>query len=865
MAKLLILLSLLFVVSANAQTAKQEQAIDQNWQFRQADKPEWHSARVPGCVHTDLMSAHLIPDPYYRDNEKQVQWIEQEEWEYRTNFNVSRDMFEKPVIQMTFKGLDTYADVYLNGSLILKAGDMFRTWTVDCKKQLQEKGNNLRVLFHSAVKEGFKKASEHTYWLPIHAVVPVSGGKSELKKADSQTRKAPYQYGWDTHPRLMTCGIWKPVTLTAWSDAKIEDVFVEPVKIEARQAKYNVRANITADTAKKYRLSVYLDNSSKPLNEQTVLLKKGTNEESLSLVIPNPRLWWPNGMGKPDMYSVKVVLSDEKGVDDLDEKTEKIGVRTIEVVQDKDSIGRSFYFRVNGLPLFAKGSNHVPCDALITKISNEQYRDIINAVRDANMNMLRVWGGAIYENDIFYDLCDESGILIWQDFMFANAMYPGDQAFLENVRQEVIGNVKRLRNHPSLALWSGNNEIISAWGNKFWKHPELNITQNDSAKIFQDYLKIFHDVIPGVIAQYNPQTFYWSSSPQSEPGVVSNFQSGDYHYYKVWHGNLSIQNYKKVIPRFMGEYGVQSLPSYYTLQKYIAPEDEDLFSPVMAFRQKCPRGNEKLMRYLKEDYKTPKDFQSLVYLSQIFQADAIKIASEAHRINKPRCMGTMFWQFGDAWPNIGWSVIDYLGKKKAGYYSAKKAFANVLVVPALSDTAIGQKTRLNVYVNSDSTKIVNGKLRVKVLNFAGKLLFSKEQDVSVKPLSNAIFFSIAVNELLKGLNKDELVLSAELTTTNGLVVSGNLLYFNRPKFLQLQKPDIKTKIVQKAGGFKIELSTNTLAKSVYLSLPNGDDHFSDNFFDLLPNEKVKIRLNTNLSLEELRSKLSVCSLFDSQQ
>jgi len=580
-------------------------------------------------------------------------------------------------------------------------------------------------------------------------------------------------------------------------------------------------------------------------------------------------LWWPNGMGKPNLYAAKVVLADETGV--IGEKTTKIGVRTIEVVRDRDSIGRSFYFKVNGIPLFIKGSNYVPADALVTRVTGDQYKTIVNEARDANLNLLRVWGGAIYENDIFYDLCAENGILVWQDFMYACSMYPGDPAFLENIKAETTENVKRLRNNPALAIWCGNNELVSGWKEWGWPNkPELNISKTDSAQIFQDYLKIFNDIIPGVISQYNPQTFYWPSSPGSEPGLTSSLVSGDLHYYLVWYGSKSIQDYKTAIPRFMSEYGVQSLPSYFTLKKYLLPEDENLFSPVMMHRQKSVmpwitpdmEGNKMLMRYIREDYKEPKDFESLVYLSQLFQADAIKIASEAHRQNKPYCMGSMYWQFGDAWPNIGWSVIDYLGKKKAAFYVAKKAFKNISVIPALSDTVVGPESLVNVYVNSDSLKAVEGKLSIKLLTFAGKVVFQKDMDVQVKPLSNKIFFSIPSAELLKGLDKNELVLSTVLTR-NGLVISDNLLYFDHCKFLKFQNPKIKTDIVPDGSGFEIVLSASSLAKSVYLSLPNGDDGFSDNFFDLLPNQKLKIKLNTKLSINELKSKLSIRSLIDS--
>jgi beta-mannosidase len=541
------------------------------------------------------------------------------------------------------------------------------------------------------------------------------------------------------------------------------------------------------------------------------------------------------------------------------------------VVRDLDSIGRSFYFKVNGIPLFIKGSNYVPCDALSTRLTSEQYQSTIAAACESNINLLRVWGGAIYENDIFYDLCAENGILVWQDFMYACSMYPGDAGFLENIKQETIENVKRLRNNPALAIWCGNNELVSGWYEWGWPHdPKLKITKSDSARIFQDYLKIFNDIIPGVIKQYNPQTFYWPSSPGSDPGVTSSLTSGDLHYYFVWYGSQSIQTYKTTIPRFMSEYGVQSLPSYYTLQKYIAPEDENLFSPVMMHRQKSVmpwitpdmEGNKMLMRYIREDYNEPKDFQSLVYLSQLFQANALKIATEAHRINKPRCMGTMYWQFGDAWPNIGWSVIDYLGKKKAAFYLAKKAFANISVIPALSDTVVGASTKVNVFINSDSTKSIDGKLTVTLFDFFGKTLFSKEMDVKVAPLSNAIFFTISVKELLKGMSINEVVLSVELSSKEK-VFSDNLLYFNHPKFLKLQKTEIKTIINKVKDVFEIELSTSILAKSVYLALPNGDDNFSDNFFDLLPGQKVKVTLKSSLSLDEMKRALVVHSLVNS--
>jgi len=864
---ILITILLLFSFSmVHAQSAKSVQEINLNWQFHQVGKANWYPAIVPGCVHSDLLRNKQIPDPFYRDNEKLVQWIETEDWEYLTSFSIEQNQLSESNIELVFNGLDTYADVYLNDSLVLQANNMYRSWTIECKKLLKPENNSLRIVFHSAVNEGLRRAGLYTYRLPNH-----NEKTEDLRKCSSQTRKSPYQFGWDTHPRLVTSGIWRPIVLKAWSNAKLVDIFAEAIIIEKEKAVYNIKTNISSENGGKYSLAVFLENSTSPIARKSVKLQKGINDECLYLEIKNPELWWPNGMGKPNLYNIKVTLSDESSL--LDEKSEKIGVRTIELIRENDSIGKSFYFRVNGIPVFIKGSNYVPSEAIVTNSTTDQYTSLIQNAKKANLNMLRVWGGAIYENDIFYDLCAENGIMVWQDFMYACSMYPGDSAFLENIKQETIENVKRLCNNPALAIWCGNNELISGWYEWGWpKKTELNISQSDSAKIFQDYLKIFNDIIPEVIKQYNPQTFYWPSSPGSEPGIPSSLESGDLHYYFVWYGSYSIQMYKKVIPRFMSEYGVQSLPSWYTCQKYLAPEDENLFSPVMMHRQKSVmpwitpdmEGNKMLMRYILEDYNPPKDFQSLIYLSQLFQADAIKIASEAHRTNKPRCMGTMFWQFGDAWPNIGWSVIDYLGKKKAGFYSAKKAFSNILVIPALSDTAVGPETILNVYINSDSIKVVKGELSIKLLDFNGRMVFNKEINVSVSPLSNEVFFSVPLNEILNGLTKEEMVLLTELKV-NGSVISENLLYFDHPKSLLLKKPEIQTIITQTKTGYEIEFFTNTLAKSVYLSLPNGDDDFSDNFFDILPDRNVKIQIITSLSLEELKTKLVIKSLIDSWQ
>lgn len=853
------------IVCSNALASKINQTIQQNWKFRQVGKQEWYQAVIPGCVHTDLMDNKLIPDPYYRDNEKKVQWIENEAWEYQTTFDVAPDLFALPNISLQFKGLDTYADVFLNDSLVLRADNMFRSWNVDCKNLLKQQNNQLRILFHSAVKEGMKRVALRPYHLPNHNEKTV-----ESRKSASQSRKSPHQFGWDTHPRLVTCGIWRPIELIAWSDAKIEDVYYEPQNIDPSQATYSVKTDLLVQNEGSYTLSVFVDHAKQSSSQRIVELKKGTNHETLQLNIKNPNLWWPNGMGKSNLYQVRLVLSNNVGK--VDEKADKIGVRTIEVVREPDSIGHSFYFRVNGKPLFIKGSNHVPLDALSTRIKDQQYQQLIKDAIASNHNLLRVWGGAIYENPLFYDLCAENGILVWQDFMYACSMYPGYPDFLENIKQETTEIVKQLRNNPALALWCGNNELLWGWMEWGWPYDKnLNISKADSAEIFNNYLKIFKKVIPEVINEYDPKTFYWSSSPDSESGSPVALTSGDLHLYSVWYGSQSIQTYKKAIPRFMSEYGVQSFQAYSTMKKYFAPEDLDLFSPVMMYRQRSVmpgiapdmEGNKMLMRYIREDYKEPQNFESVVYLSQLFQADAIKIASEAHRMNKPRCMGTMYWQLGDAWPNVGWSVIDYLGKKKAAYYTTKHAFQNVVVIPECTDSSFTPETNVNVYINSDSLHSVPGELIVELFDFQGNSLYKKELKVSIEPLSNKIYFSVPALQLLKDSKKNKVVLSVTFLQ-NQKELCRNYLYFVRPKSLMLEKPDIRVKTTQTMNGVEVELMTNTLAKSVYVSLPHGDDEFSDNFFDLIPGKKLVLFMNTKIQADEVAEQLQVKSLIDFQ-
>jgi len=468
------------------------QELHRDWEFRMVGDEKWLPATVPGVVHTDLLNGGVIEDPFYRTNEKDLQWIGEEDWEYRTEFTVEEPLFNMDHVELVLEGLDTYADVYLNDSLVLSADNMFLEWQVDCKSILIQGANEMRVVFKSPVESAMSKWEALPYRLPASN----DGGEEQVSVF---TRKAPYHYGWDWAPRLLTSGIWRPVYLEAWDHARIKDVQVIQKSITEKEAQYDIVFEVESDGSEK-EMELFVGGTSK-----SVLVKEGTNFETVSFVIKDPKLWWTNGLGEQNLYNLNCSLKLRGKVIDREDK--RIGVRTLELVRQKDTIGESFFFKLNGQPVFMKGANYIPQDVFLPRVSRDQYRHLIESAAECNMNMIRVWGGGIYERDMFYDLCDEYGILVWQDFMFACSMYPGDADFLSSVEKEVSQQVKRLRNHPSLALWCGNNEVDVAWHNWGWQK-QYEINSVDSAKIWADYLNLFEELIPKVVSRLNPHTAY---------------------------------------------------------------------------------------------------------------------------------------------------------------------------------------------------------------------------------------------------------------------------------------------------------------------------------------------------------------------
>lgn len=825
--------------------SKIQSQIFQNWTFKACEDQEWLPAQVPGCVHTDLLKLDKIPDPFYGTNEKEIQWIDKKDWEYRTEFDINEDLLSQEHLEIVFDGLDTYADVYVNDQHVLSADNMFRVWNVDVKSIVKASGNVLRIRFRSPIQEDLPKLEKLGYALPASNDQSDVGGLGD-KRVSIFARKAPYHYGWDWGPRFVTSGIWREARLEGWSEVKINDVFIRQNEVTASAA--TLTAIVEVETFNPIETIIRIGTDGQTW-EQAASLQAGVQTIEIPVSINEPKLWWSRGLGDPHMYSfVTEVL---KGEQVLADSTVKTGLRSIRLVRDKDEAGASFYFELNGVAVFAKGANHIPNDSFITEITAERYRHEIVSAAESNMNMLRVWGGGIYEEDVFYELCDEYGLLVWQDFMFACSMYPGDEAFLNSVRHEAIDNVKRLRNHPSIILWCGNNEIDSAWahyieeGGWGWKK-DYNAEQRE--KIWADYEAIFHELLPEVVEAYAPGVDYWPSSPlvsltgDEKQHANPSTSEGDIHYWGVWHSVEPFENYNVYVGRFMSEYGFQSFPEYKSVRKYAEEEDLALESEVMLAHQKNGAGNRLIKQYMDMYMHEPKDFPSFLYMSQVLQAEAMKTAIEAHRRRKPYCMGTLYWQMNDCWPVASWAGMDYFGNWKALQYYAKRSFSDVLV--SVDGT---KEDRTDVYLISDQLQQVEGQLQVRLIGFDGTVYREEEHAVSLESNSGKQVLTLNNADWLQGHDPAATLLRLELKQKGHADIVQEH-YFAPSKDLGLKQAAIKVTEVQESDGSYLVLESDTLAKQVWIST-EAEGVFSDNFFDLIPGIPAKVKFTSREGLQ----------------
>ncbi|OBX26253.1 beta-mannosidase [Gelidibacter algens] len=805
-------LSLLVCYGCQKENQPQTLTLHDHWEFKNHTDSIWSKAIVPGNVHSDLLRNNLIKDPFIGSNALELQWISNTDWEYRTEFQIPKKMLRKKHIELNFEGLDTYATVYLNDSIILKSSNAFRTFTVDVTKLLK-KDNYLHIIFEkTSTYEAIEKAK-----LPY-----------ELPEGNRIfTRKAQFQYGWDWGPVLNTSGIWKPITLSAYNDYKIRDAYIEQTELTEDLATFSVDLEVSSDIKTPISYEIYVNDT---LN---AIVSKSDSSE-ITFQIEHPKLWWPHNLGTPYLYDIKIIAKQKNDI--LDTILVKKGIRTIALISEKDSIGQSFYFKVNGVDVFMKGANYIPQHSLQDQVTTADYEKIINNVVDANMNMLRVWGGGIYENDIFYDLCDEKGILVWQDFMFACAMYPGDPEFLENVKNEAIDNVKRLRNHASIALWCCNNENNEAWHNWGW---QAGRSTQEKTEIWNNYLKVFDTLLPNIVKNYT-KTDYWESSPKHGRLNPLYKTEGDAHDWWLWHSAYPFEYLEENVPRFMSEFGFQGFPSYEAIRFVNQSEDISISSTGFLSHQKHNQGFELIKEYMQRDFPVPDQPEDYVYMSQLLQAYGMNKGFEAHRRARPYNMGTLYWQLNDVWPSVSWASLDYLGNWKALHYTARKAFENVLI------SSYVKNDTLQTFIINDELKPQNGKLNIQILDFNGNELWSVSKEIKVTKNSSEIKHVLNLNSLQLDRNSVVIVSTFNEETS--------YFYLARPKDLHLRKASVQKTIMKSEKGFTIELSSASLQKGVFL-FTKEKGHFSDNFFDLLPNQKVKIDFETNASsLKDLKIK-----------
>lgn len=803
----------------------QSELLNKNWSFKSLHGGEWKTATVPGNVFTDLLDHKLIENPYILNNEEKVQWVSDSSWVYKSSFTIDEKKLSKKYHEITFEGLDTYANVFLNDSLILKANNAFRTYTVDVQPILNQE-NELRIEFlKTSLHEESEKAKLDYELPPGNRVF---------------TRKAQFQYGWDWGPILNTSGIWKNISLKSWDDIIIRDVYISQGMITETDADLDIQVTITSNEAKEITIRAQTE---KLTFEKKVQLEKGTYDYTLPASIEHPKLWWPHNIGTPHLYDFSIQVS-EKDVT-LDEKNIKHGIRTIKLHSEPDSIGQEFYFTVNDVPVFMKGANYIPQNSFQNKVTDHHYYDLLDDVVNANMNMLRVWGGGIYENDIFYEICDEMGILVWQDFMFACAMYPGDEDFLKNVQQEAFDQVIRLRNHASIALWCGNNENSEAWHRWGW---QTDKTEAQKEEIWGSYLKVFDSILPYTVDRLS-QTSYWESSPKYGRGNPKYKTEGDAHDWWVWHDEMPFETFEKNVPRFMSEFGFQSYPSIEAINYINQLDTLNLHTDALLTHQKHPRGFKLIKDYMLRDYPEAYNDLDYLYLSQLTQAKGMTLGIEAHRRARPYNMGTLYWQLNDCWPVVSWSGIDSFGNWKALHYKAKESFENVLISTTLEDS------KVKTYIVNDDLQSHTDLLSLKIIDFQGTELWSMEKEVTAEGNSSSMVFEFSLEEMI--INPAEVVLVSSFQDKI------STFYFVKPKDLYFQNlTTINLEVEEFDYGYSVTISSPVLLKDVFLT-SDVSGRFLENFFDLLPNEEKHIYFSTdskvkpNISIRTLNQVLEI--------
>lgn len=798
--------------------------------------------QIPGTVLSGLLAAGKIKDPFYRTNEDATRALFWNDYVFTRTFDVDEELLAQQHIVLVCEGLDTLAEISINGTFLAKTDNMHRTWKFQAKKLLHPGKNEIQIVFRSVLRfiEDYPyEAHKKINYIPCGSM-----------KGNQLLRKAHSMFGWDWGPQTIDAGIFRDIYLQGYSHARIEDI-----RIHQQHAKnVSVQTSITlSESVPGQKLCVELseDGADKPL--QTKLCK--TNADGVAavdFVIENPKLWWPNDYGDQPLYIVRTTLLDEDGTS-LESITRRIGLRTLTISQEKDEWGNEFAFCVNGVKIFTRGGNYIPDDCLYTRITEKKLDYILESCRRAHFNCVRVWGGGYYPSDAFYDLCDEKGLIVWQDLMYACNVYDVTDAFAENCRQETYDNVRRLRHHASLGLWCGNNEIESAWDH--WGD-----FQKETPYLRADYIRLFEEVLPKAVQEADGETFYWHSSPSSG-GCFDNpddANRGDTHYWDVWHGQKPFTDYRKYFFRFCSEFGFQSFPCAKTVNSFTLEDDRNIFSRVMESHQKNDAANGKMLYYLSENLRYPKDLTHLLYASQVLQGMAIKYGVDHWRRNRGRCMGTLYWQINDDWPAPSWSSIDYFGRWKALHYMAQKFYAPHAVSMTLEDH------RCHVYFSNESFETTEYSLTLSIRDLSGNVLETYETKGN-SPAFSAI--ETAVVDICSWEDqKDDVFLEAVIHTKDQKVLKDveTLVPY---KYLNLKNPVISTEAKETNDAFILHISSDCFAPFVALDFDDADVIFSDNFFHLTDKtvqdiivKKEDILQGHFENAEDFRKRLQILSL-----
>lgn len=796
--------------------------LNKNWKMKAIDSNNYISATVPGSVYNDLIANDLMEDPYYRDNELVALEKMNVDYEYTTTFDVDEQMLCCEGVVLHFDGVDTIADIYLNGEHLAYVDNMHRIWEYSVKELLRPLDNELKIVLHSPtnyIKDTYKELKME--------------GTSDAMIGFPTIRKAHCMFGWDWGPRLPDAGIWRDVKLLGIGSARFESVYVKQVHTES-YVELDIDIEIKETLEKMSKKLLY--NGDSDYKVRVTLIEpsgESTCYEGETIKIEDPKLWWPNGYGDQALYKLKVELLKEEQVIDIWEK--RIGLRTITMKIEEDTYGESFAHVVNGIPIFAMGANYIPEDNILSRTNRERTFNLVKQCKDANFNMIRVWGGGHYPSEDFWDACDEMGLLVWEDFMFACAQYIVTDDFEENIKAEFIDNIRRIRHRASLGLWCGNNEMEMFVERGLW---------STGPKDKSEYIKLYEYIIPKILKEHDPTTFYWPASPSSGGGfdMPNDEKRGDVHYWDVWHGNKPFTEYRKFNFRYLSEFGFQSFPSLKTVESFTKPEDRNIFSDIMERHQRNNDANGKIMNYMGQTFLYPTDFSTLLYASQLLQAEAVRYGVEHFRRIRGCCMGTIYWQLNDCWPVASWASIDYFNRWKALHYFAKRFYAPVMI-SCEEEGILTQDTDINAeryeVKKSIHLCVANETMFDKQicviwsLRDANSVVKRQEEIViKVEKLSSQWLDMVELPEA--NIYND--YVSYEAIENNQVISSGTVI-FSVPKHFKFMNPMLSYKLVDDC----IVITAKAYAKGVEIINEEDDLLLEDNYFDMDAGERrIKI-------------------------